>query len=384
MRDGWVEKPLVDVTLKIGSGATPRGGKSVYVDTGTAFIRSQNVYDREFSAEQIARINADAAKQLAGVAVQPSDVLVCITGESVTRTCLVPTSILPARVSQHVAIVRPDPHHIDPQFLLSALLDPPIKSRLNQLSEAGATRRALTKSHLENTRIMLPPLAEQRRIAAVLASLDDLVDTNLRILGAIDAYATTAFLQAWDGTTRASLSELGTLTMGQSPPGDTYNEVGLGTPFHQGIRDFGVRFPSDRVYCTAPSRIADEGDILIAVRAPVGTTNVANKRTAMGRGVAGLKANHPAITLQALRVDPNTWSAHQGTGTVFSSINKAELLRLQVPYVDDAALEARLNTLDVAYGGLSTEVDGLRRTRDELLPLLMSGAVSPGEVTVAS
>jgi type I restriction enzyme, S subunit len=165
---------LGDVTTKIGSGATPRGGKDVYQQSGIAFIRSQNVYDGHFAFDGLARISDAAADNLRGVTVVPEDVLINITGESVTRTTMVPSRALPARVSQHVAIVRSNPNALDPRFLLLALLAAPAKGRLNGLSAAGATRRALTKAHLEDTLIPLPPLADQRRVSRILDTINAL------------------------------------------------------------------------------------------------------------------------------------------------------------------------------------------------------------------
>lgn len=166
--------PLEDVTTKIGSGATPRGGKDVYQDEGVAFIRSQNVYDGRFEFDGLARIADSAADALRGVTVNPGDVLINITGESVGRTARVPDRALPARVSQHVAIVRPDAAVLHTGYLLVALLSAPVQSYLHGLSTAGATRRALTKAHLESTTIPLPPLADQRRIASVLDTVEGL------------------------------------------------------------------------------------------------------------------------------------------------------------------------------------------------------------------
>lgn len=165
---------LGDVTTKIGSGATPRGGKGVYQQSGIAFIRSQNVYDGQFAFDGLARISDAAAESLRGVTVILGDVLINITGESVTRTTRVPNRALPARVSQHVAIVRPNLNALDPGFLLLALLAAPAKGRLNGLSSAGATRRALTKSHLEDTLIPLPPLADQHRVSRILDAINGL------------------------------------------------------------------------------------------------------------------------------------------------------------------------------------------------------------------
>ena len=170
---------LGDATTKIGSGATPRGGKDVYQETGAAFIRSQNVYDGRFSSNGLARISDKAATALSGVTVQPKDVLINITGESVTRTALIPNRMLPARVSQHVAIVRPDPIVLDAGYLMLTMLSSPIKAHLNGLSSAGATRRALTKAHLADTQVPLPPLDDQMRVARVLDVLDELEEEIL-------------------------------------------------------------------------------------------------------------------------------------------------------------------------------------------------------------
>ena len=174
----WPQTPLREVTTKIGSGATPRGGKGVYQDSGVALIRSQNVYDHRFDATGIARITDQAAHALAGVTVHARDVLVNITGESVTRTCSVDPNVLPARVSQHVAIIRARTDRLDPAFLRYSLLNPPIKEYLNTISKAGATRRALTKADLEGLEIALPPLLEQRLIVGVLGAFDDLVEKD--------------------------------------------------------------------------------------------------------------------------------------------------------------------------------------------------------------
>ncbi|MBB5494368.1 restriction endonuclease subunit S [Nocardiopsis metallicus] len=176
--DAWSTHlaPLSKVTTKIGSGATPRGGKAVYQEEGISFIRSQNVYDGAFSFDGLAKISEEAADALRVVTVLPGDVLINITGESVTRTALAPERALPARVSQHVAIVRPDPRVLDSRFLMLALLSDPIKAHLNGLSAAGATRRALTKAHLRGTQIPVPPLAAQRQVARVLDAIHELED----------------------------------------------------------------------------------------------------------------------------------------------------------------------------------------------------------------
>lgn len=97
---------LGDICSKIGSGATPRGGKDSYKDSGMAIIRSQNVFDWSFSSSGLAFIDDDQAEALSSVEVKHGDVLLNITGDSVARACIVPSKFLPARVNQHVAIIR--------------------------------------------------------------------------------------------------------------------------------------------------------------------------------------------------------------------------------------------------------------------------------------
>jgi type I restriction enzyme, S subunit len=145
---------LKALTTKIGSGATPRGGREVYVDEGVALIRSQNVYDSQFVWDSLARITDEAATQLANVQVQPGDVLLNITGASILRTCVVPPDVLPARVNQHVSIIRAKPG-VSPHYLHLHLLQPETKAYLLGLN-AGGSREAVTKAHIESVPLMDP------------------------------------------------------------------------------------------------------------------------------------------------------------------------------------------------------------------------------------
>ena len=148
---------LGDHCSKIGSGATPRGGKDVYLDTGdTSLIRSQNVYNHGFEKQGLAYISEIHAKQLSNVEVMKADVLLNITGDSVARACMVPEDILPTRVNQHVAIIRPDPNEISPLFLRYFLVSPEMQGKLLAIAGAGATRNALTKAMIEG--LVLPDI----------------------------------------------------------------------------------------------------------------------------------------------------------------------------------------------------------------------------------
>lgn len=151
---GWEVAKLKELTSKIGSGATPRGGSEVYVDEGPALIRSQNVYDYEFRWPGLARLTDKSAEELKNVEVMKNDVLLNITGDSILRTCVVDPEALPARVNQHVAIIRAI-NSIPATYLHFYLVQESMKTFLIGMS-AGATRHAITKGHLESIDVLKP------------------------------------------------------------------------------------------------------------------------------------------------------------------------------------------------------------------------------------
>ena len=154
---GWEAVTLKDVTSKIGSGATPRGGKEAYKTEGIRLIRSLNVYDYRFEFADLAFIDEGQAAELDNVTVSAKDILLNITGASVARCCMVPSYLLPARVNQHVSIVRTDLRRADAYYVLDTINSEQNKQQLLAFAQGGATREALTKETIENFPIMLPP-----------------------------------------------------------------------------------------------------------------------------------------------------------------------------------------------------------------------------------
>ena len=166
--------------------------------------------------------------------------------------------------------------------------------------------------------------------------------------------------------------------MGQSPPGETYNEVGEGLPFYQGRADFGVRFPTRRVYCSAPTRLASAGDTLISVRAPVGDINMATERCAIGRGVAAArhKTGSRSYSYQFMLSIEEVFAGFDAEGTVFGSIGKKDFHAIPcgIPPRDlVVAFERRLSPIDDRIEVNERECGTLAALRDTLLPKLISG-----------
>lgn len=166
---GWAFVRLGQITNKIGSGSTPRGGREVYVKEGIPFLRSQNVWNDGLRLDDVACITPEEHERMSGTAVLGDDVLLNITGASLGRCALVPSEFDVANVSQHVTIIR----LTDPQvreYLHLCILSPYTQAMIWG-RQVGMAREGLSKKVLEQFEIPLPPIAEQHRIVARVAEL---------------------------------------------------------------------------------------------------------------------------------------------------------------------------------------------------------------------
>ena len=267
--------------------------------------------------------------------------------------------------------------------------------------------------------ISLPPIDEQHAIAGVLGALDDKIKQNRQTAQALDRLARAIFRawfvdfepvkakaagaasfpsmpqQVFDALpTRFVNSEIGPvpigwkvkglskcvhLTMGQSPRSEFYNEREEGLPFHQGVTDYGLRFPTHRVYCTAEGRIAEPQDVLLSVRAPVGRINVADRRLVLGRGLAGLRhrSDRQSFLLQQIChvfAEEDT----VGDGTIYKAVTKRFLEQLPLltpPEQVQDEFEKLIRPLDQLIVECEVESGKLAAIRDLLIPKLLSGNV---------
>jgi type I restriction enzyme S subunit len=183
------------------------------------------------------------------------------------------------------------------------------------------------------------------------------------------------------------LSDIAFITMGQSPSGSSYNETHDGEVFYQGRTDFGVRFPTRRLFTSEPKRIADEGDILLSVRAPVGDLNIATERCCIGRGLSALRSkegnqSYLFYTLLSIEDQLNLFNSE---GTVFGAINKDSLGNLAIkihPLEKIRVFESTVQPLDNLIRSNYFEVCKLQLLRDSLLPKLMSGEIDVSDVEI--
>ncbi len=321
----------------------------------------------------------------------------------------------PTTFESSIIRARPDTSKADPQFLYYYFNSPPGLHALDSIRRHVAVA-GITGSDLAQLEVLLPPLREQRAIAHILGALDDKIELNRRMNKTLEAMARAIF-KDWfvdfgpvraklegrepylppelrdlfpdrlvgsglgeipEGWEVKSLEDCFNLTMGQSPPGSTYNDHGEGLPFFQGSTDFGKRFPSNRKYCSSPNRIAEEGDTLVSVRAPVGALNMAWERCCIGRGVAALrhKWGSGAFTYYSAWAMQPEFQQYEQTGTVFGAITRKQFETLPVISPTDELvgrfaewalpLEQKLRTNELDSRSLAAQ-------RDALLPRLVSG-----------
>ncbi|SYX86201.1 restriction endonuclease subunit S [Paenibacillus alvei] len=404
----WEKQKLHDLCLKIGSGSTPTGGKESYKQSGISLIRSQNIYNHFFSYEGLAFIDENQAKKLDNVTIQEDDVLLNITGDSVCRCCIVPKEVLPARVNQHVSIIRVDRTKIHPFFVKSILTTNAMQGYMLSLAQAGGTRHALTKGMIQDFDIPVPELNEQKKIVDILSSLDDKIELNNSINKNSEELAQALF-KRWfvdfefpnengepykssggefeeselglipKGWKIAPLSEITNVLMGQSPKSEFYNTCGEGMPFHQGVSNYGSRFPTHNTFCTQALRVATKGSILISVRAPVGRLNIADEDIIIGRGLGAINSKEKCNSfVYYLLKRIFAIEDQHGSGTIFNSITKKELENIKVIVPNSSIVreyESISSKIDEQIFNIAKQNISLINTRDTLLPKLMSGEI---------
>lgn len=172
--------PLQKICSKIGSGATPKGGKMAYGSEGISLIRSTNVFDFNFEYDKLAHINQNQADALTNVIVELNDVLFNITGASVARCCMVPNDVLPARVNQHVMIVRPIKGETMSYYIMFTLCSADNKAKLLGIGQSGSTREAINKQELESFEIPLPDDITLNQFGTAAKSVYERIHANVK------------------------------------------------------------------------------------------------------------------------------------------------------------------------------------------------------------
>lgn len=363
--------------LTMGDGY--RTKRSEHGQPGHRIIRVADVRDGNVFLDGDDFVSDEYTPQMGAKVAIPGDVLLTTKG-TVGRVAVMPVTDEPAVYSPQLCYFRIiDRSVLDPGYLRYWFGSQEFLAQASFLQGNTDMAPYISLSDLRAATITLPSLPEQTSIAAVLGVLDDKIAANTRLAATADELAATMVRRSLDRSASVRLDELANITMGSSPTGDTLNESGDGLVFYQGVRDFGTRFPTRRVWTTSPTRTADEGDILVSVRAPVGEVNLANESLCIGRGLAAVRSRsaHQSTLFHLLKHVPEAWAPYEAEGTVFGSINRAQLHALEIPRladgVDPEALEPKVRALENRIASALSESSSLTAMRETLLPQLMSG-----------
>jgi type I restriction enzyme S subunit len=417
----WERKSIEEVCTSVTSGGTPSRKNREFYSGGTIpWIKTKELNDGLLleSEEKITEValSSSSAKML-----PKNTILLAMIGATVGKLGILGR---PASCNQNSAALIVDDKVADYRFLFYTLLAN--REKLIGLA-AGGAQAILSGRNIKQIEFLFPDLRTQAVIGTTLAVLDEKIQINNRLSKTLEDISQTIF-KSWfidfdpvkakmagekpvgmDDATAALFpdsmkdSELGliprgwlvdefgsvcNLLMGQSPPGDTYNDYGAGLPFYQGKTDFGARFPKRRVYCSSGNRVASAGETLISVRAPVGDLNQATEKCVIGRGVASAlhKSRSQSYSFSLLTSLQPKLAYYNGEGTVFGAINKLDFQSMKVVEPSKSVLtefDQLTSPINIQIRTLFLQTEVLAALRDSLLPRLISGELQiPEEMLV--
>ena len=418
MAGEWNQCALADACSSIDYGLTASASDQ---EVGPKFLRITDIVSGHIDWNAVPHVAADDETS-AKYRLHDGDIVLARTGASTGASAYVKDPP-PAVFASYLVRLQAKPE-FEPRFLAYYLRSDDfwtfIRGVLGDKSaQPNASASTMTKAPLRAPRTK----NEQRAIAHILGTLDDKIELNRRMNETLEAMARAIF-KSWfvdfdpvrakaegrdhglpkeitdlfpdsfedlelgeipKGWGISTVGEEFILTMGQSPPGETYNDIGEGIPFFQGRADFGFRYPSHRVFCTAPTRFADPGDTLVSVRAPVGDINMALERCSVGRGVAAIrhKSSSRSYTYHAMLSLVDVFGDFEAEGTVFGCINKDDFHRIKSiappPHLV-LDFEKAAFPIDQTIENNIVQSRILAALRDALLPKLIFGEIRTKDV----
>lgn len=293
--------------------------------------------------------------------------------------------------STKLMVIRAKKDVVSPKYLYYFLKNSSTVAELQLLAETrSGTFPQITFSEVANLTIPVPSLAVQEVIVQTMQCLEDKITCNEQINDNLQQQAMSLYAEMFlnssdSNVTSGTLSDIAVITMGQSPSGSSYNEDGVGEVFYQGRAEFGFRFPKRRLFTTEPKRMAEAGDVLLSVRAPVGDLNIAYERCCIGRGLGAIhsKTGHSSFVLYTMFALRSQLDVFNGEGTVFGSINRDALNAIPIdipPVTEIDQFEVVAHPIDELIRANYEENCRLEAIRDSLLPKLMSGEIDVSAV----
>lgn len=266
-------------------------------------------------------------------------------------------------------------------------------------NETGATSKHVNMKDIRRLQLKnLPSLEIQQQIGKIISAYDELIENNRRRIQLMEQAARLLYKEWFvhlrfpghehtkiingipAGWEKKRLCEIADIIMGQSPKSIFYNTDGVGLPFHQGVTNFGVRFPTHEVFCTVQNRIAEAGDILFSVRAPVGRINLTLDKIVLGRGLAAIRSNCDQQNFLFYALKSYFFKEDMmGGGAIFAAITKDDLHNVELLLPQDYLVNMFMDhviPIDMQISTLHQVTERLTQARDLLLPRLMNGEIA--------
>jgi type I restriction enzyme S subunit len=401
----WKEVSLSKIGKTI-TGKTPSSQYPEDFGDEIPFITPSDSFEKKYINKSDRFLSRSGSERLKEKIISPNSIMVTCIGSAMGK---VAKNSVPSVTNQQINSIIVN-ENFDSDYIYYLL-----KNNYAVLRNAASGSTAipiLNKTDFDNLRFKVElDLNEQRKMVSILSTIDDKIETNNQINQELEAMAKTLY-DYWfvqfdfpdqngkpykssggkmvynpelkreipEGWGVEKLENIAKITMGQSPKGTSYNEVGEGMLFFQGSTDFGWRFPVARQYTTEPSRIAEEDDILLSVRAPVGTLNIADTRCCIGRGLAAInsKVGANSYIFNVMQDFKKLFDMMNSVGTTFGSITKDDLYSLQLVYPPNELLmkfDQSVKSFDREIKNRSRQNQELTQLRDWLLPMLMNGQV---------
>lgn len=386
-----MSKPLKEITKKIASGATPRGGKESYKDFGISLIRSQNILDFDFDYNGLAFIDKDQAQKLKNVIVEKNDILLNITGDSVARCSIVPEQVLPARVNQHVMIIRVDDKQANYKYVFYYLQY--IKRYLLQLASGGATRNALTKTMIENLEYNHRSIEEQEAIANILSSLDDKIENNNAIIANLEEQAQAIFKSWFINFEPFQDEEFVDSELGRIPRNWRIATLKEFFPVVTGKKNANIATENGKYpFFTCAQDISytddfsfDDHAILVAGNGDFNVKRFKGKFEAYQRTYVLIPSDENLTGLLYHLINHYLKNIVSGyKGSVINYITKGMIEDFKFPFpnkIEEVGIVDVFNTIEKKIAYTKRENIKLEEIRDTLLPKLMSGEIRVEEAT---
>ena len=392
----WGETLVEDIALVKGGKRLPSGHSFADSPTGHIYIRARDIGGGKIEIKEPVYLTEATLNILQHYTVKEGDVVVTIVGANVGDVGYVNEELSGANLTENAAKLVVDKSRYDPYFLKLLLATESSKKRLSFIA-SGAAQGKLGLYKIKSFPVVAPPIDIQRKIAAIGCNYDDLIENNRRRIQLLEKSA-RLFYREWfvrlrfpghehveiidgvpEGWEKKRLIDIVELIMGQSPKSKFYNDKGEGLPFHQGVTNFGERFVEHKTYCTAKNRIAEKGDILCSVRAPVGRLNITLDRIIIGRGLSSIRSKSGHQSFLYYNLKEHFFKENMiGGGAIFAAVTKKDMENQELLCPLTGVIEKYeyiSNPIDEQIKVLHNQNIRLKQARDLLLPRLMNGEI---------